>query len=90
LAPRGVGAFQLLYSKSQYAETHGIAPEHHLTRRSERRPRVPAGSDPEMQMNPYNMNEILFFMQNAGVQKFHADFTNHGGELGLFMFFQKS
>jgi hypothetical protein len=86
LAPRGVGAFQLLYSKSQYAETHGIAPEPHLNRRSDRRS---PGSDPEMQMNPYNMNEILFFIQNAGVQKLYADFTDHGGELGLFMFFQK-
>jgi hypothetical protein len=39
-------------------------------------------------MNPYNMTEILFLMQTAGVSRFHADFTDHGGELGLFLFFQ--
>jgi len=27
LAPQGIGAFQFLYSKSQYADTYGIAPE---------------------------------------------------------------
>jgi hypothetical protein len=34
------------------------------------------------------MHEILFLMQSRGVQRFHTEFTNHGGELGLFMFFQ--
>jgi len=87
LAPRGVGAFQFLYSKTQYADTHGIAPE---TRPARSGGRGPVGPDPEIQMNPYHMNEILFLMQNAGVQKFYADFTDHGGELGLFLFFQKS
>jgi len=45
------------------------------------------GVDPEIQMNPYNMNEILFLMQCRGVQQFHAEFSDHGGELGVFLFF---
>ncbi len=42
-----------------------------------------------MQMNPYNLREILFCLQRFGVQRFYAEFTDHGGELGVFLFFQK-
>jgi SAM-dependent methyltransferase len=88
LAPRGVGAFQFLYSKTQYADTYGIAPS--VISPADRKPPLVAASeaDPEMQMNPYNMNEILFLIQEIGVQRLHAEFTDHGGELGLFLFFQ--
>jgi hypothetical protein len=47
------------------------------------------GVDPVMQMNPYNMNSILFLMQENRVARFYADFTDHGGELGIFLFFQR-
>lgn len=46
-------------------------------------------SDPEMQMNPYNLSEILFSLQCSQIQRFHAEFTDHGGELGVFLLFQK-
>jgi SAM-dependent methyltransferase len=46
-------------------------------------------SDPEMQMNSYNLNELLFTIQMAGIKKFHTEFTDHGGELGVILFFQK-
>ncbi|HEV7912218.1 MAG TPA: class I SAM-dependent methyltransferase [Albitalea sp.] len=46
-------------------------------------------ADPEMQMNFYNLSELLFFVQRAGVKRFHVDFTDHGGALGVFLFFQK-
>ena len=38
-------------------------------------------------MNPYNMNEILFLMQCQGVQRIYIEFSDHGGELGVFIFF---
>jgi SAM-dependent methyltransferase len=87
LAPRGIGAFHLLYSKSRYADTHGTAPPTTLQIAAST-PR-PSGADPEIQMNPYNLNEILFLMQSAGARRFYTDFTDHGGELGVFLFFQK-
>jgi SAM-dependent methyltransferase len=89
LAPRGVGAFQFLYSKAQYAENFGIPPRA-ISGSREQRPRPPPDADPEMQMNPYNMNEILFLTQAAGARRLYTDFTDHGGELGLFIFFQLS
>jgi SAM-dependent methyltransferase len=48
-----------------------------------------APADPEMQMNYYNMSELMFIMQRAGVRRFHAEFADHGGALGVFLFFQK-
>lgn len=45
--------------------------------------------DPEMQMNYYNLSELCFIMLRAGVRSFHTEFTDHGGALGVFLFFQK-
>lgn len=50
---------------------------------------TPPGQDPEMQMNPYNLTELAFMIQSAGVERMHTTFTDHGGELGVFLFFQK-
>ena len=46
-------------------------------------------ADPEMNMNPYNLSELAFLMQSAGIQRVQADFTDHGGELGVFLYFRK-
>lgn len=45
--------------------------------------------DPEMQMNFYNLSEILFLLWDAGAKGSYADFTNHGGALGATLVFQK-
>lgn len=86
LRPGGIGAFQVTYSKSSYATTNGVAPVVHRSRGVVKS--RPLNSDPEIQMNAYNMNEWLFLMQRHGVVRFLADFTDHGGELGLFLFFK--
>ncbi len=71
LRPGGVGALQLTYSKTRFASTRGVAPPAPVTAPLLDVPAQPiaAGGDPEMQMNPYNMNEILFLMQRHGVQR---------------------
>jgi 2-polyprenyl-3-methyl-5-hydroxy-6-metoxy-1,4-benzoquinol methylase len=92
LRPGGVGALQLTYSKTRFASTCGVAPPAPITAPLLDVPAQPiaAGGDPEMQMNPYNMNEILFLMQHHGVQRFYVEFSDHGGELGVFLFFSLS
>lgn len=55
-----------------------------------RRPPLPVSSDPEMQMNYYNLSELMFILQREGVQRVCSEFTNHGGALGVYMFFQKA
>jgi SAM-dependent methyltransferase len=87
LRPGGVGAVQLTYSKTGFAQTHGIAPPSLLPPAAAAQP-VGTDADPEIQMNPYNMNEILFLLQKQRMSRFLAEFTDHGGELGVFLFFQ--
>jgi SAM-dependent methyltransferase len=84
----GVGAMHFAYSKDIYATTNGVPPPP-LRSVSINAEAPPSDADPEMQMNPYSMTEILFLMQKSGVYRFHAEFTDHGGELGIFLFFQK-
>jgi SAM-dependent methyltransferase len=86
LRPGGVGAIHLTYSKTRFAATHGIAPPEPPSPAAV--PQTPPpGADPEMQMNPYHMNEILFLMQCRGVQRTYVEFSDHGGELGVYLFF---
>ena len=47
------------------------------------------GQDPEMQMNQYNLNDLFFLIQSEGIRNIFLDFTDHGGELGAFLYFQK-
>jgi SAM-dependent methyltransferase len=86
LRPGGIGAIHLTYSKTRFASTYGVAlpaaPSPATKPQS-----IPIDADPEMQMNPYNMNEILFLLQGAGAQRIYVEFSDHGGELGVFLFF---
>lgn len=47
-------------------------------------------ADPGMQMNPYNMNQIFFKLQTFGIKNIYLDFTDHGGELGVYLYFKKT
>jgi SAM-dependent methyltransferase len=88
LAPGGVGAVHFCYSKSQFADSYGVSPvqNHSVPQPIER---TPLNRDPEMQMNPYNANELLFIVQAAGAHNSYLEFTDHGGELGIFLYFRK-
>ena len=50
---------------------------------------VSGRADPEMQMNYYNLSELMFILHRAGVHRIHSEFTDHGGALGMFLYFQK-
>ncbi len=96
LAPGGICAVQLTYSKQAYHATNGRPPERRPALRAKIkkllyklcRPAGSQGNDPEMQMNPYNLNEVFFLIQALPAQKLHVEFTDHGGELGVFLYFQ--
>ena len=64
---------------------------------SVRRPAQPVSAaasaqvaDPQMQMNFYNMSQLLFVLQRAGAGMVHTQLTDHGGAIGAFMFFRRS
>jgi cyclopropane fatty-acyl-phospholipid synthase-like methyltransferase len=44
---------------------------------------------PQMQMNTYDLNRLLLIMQKMNICEFHAEYTNHGGVLGVVLFFRK-
>ena len=88
MSPGGIGAIQLTYSKSHFAGTFGIAPSEMKPAHSPNQS-TSSNADPEIQMNPYNMNSVLFMLQENKVAQFYTEFTDHGGELGVFLFFRK-
>lgn len=90
IAPGGMGAIHVLYGKRIHAETYGMPPPKSGNGLPSLMKRVLApDADPEMQMNPYLLNEFLFLLQSAGVHRLHIEYTDHGGELGVFIFFRK-
>lgn len=103
LTEGGVGAIHITYAKARHPDTFGQPPappppapvptvldaRNSVLARLGMGPRAERTGDPEMQMNPYNLSELTFMLQTAGVQSFNAEFTDHGGELGVFLFFTK-
>jgi SAM-dependent methyltransferase len=88
LAPGGVGAIHFCYSKTVFAASYGVEPAGKQSL-LQRLASTHLRRDPEMQMNPYNITELLFILQASGVQRSYVEFTDHGGELGIFLYFGK-
>jgi ubiquinone/menaquinone biosynthesis C-methylase UbiE len=101
----GIGALHFTYAKDRYAENFGLPPTIRLaplkgflkklfqpimrgilSKNSNALRRV----DPDMQMNSHNLNEVLFLLQYNQISNFYAEFTDHGGELGILFLFQKT
>lgn len=104
VAPGGVGAVQVTYSKSHFAPHLGLPPpppppppqplrRRLIGRGNHAHPPVastaPPGADPLMLMNAYPLTPMFFLLQTAGITSVHTQFTDHGGELGVFLFFQR-
>ncbi len=96
LAPGGAAALHFTYS-TIFNRLHGSPPRlswrvRNRGNRILRRLRYgdsPNGPDPEMEMNSYSMNELMSIMQDARIRDFHARFTDHDGEFGVFLYFRK-
>lgn len=43
-----------------------------------------------MRMHAYTLNPLFHALQMSGVRRFHTEFTDHGGEMGMLLFFQKN
>jgi SAM-dependent methyltransferase len=101
-APGGVAALHVTYAKAVHADRYGAPPPIVAGRRRlsalkavaaklglVRRAPGAAEGDPVMQMNCYPLNDLLFIAQQARVYVAHMEFTDHGGELGVFFFLRK-
>ena len=104
IKPGGLGAIHITYGKAYYAGSFGNPPTPSETNttvvrsnnlawlkryRKDITPTTPKSGDPEMQMNAYSLSEIGFILQQAGIMRFFAEFTDHGGELGVILYFQR-
>lgn len=94
LASGGGGAIQLTYGRMRHQRKLGqetllsrslgglrqryVAFGRRLSRRA-----------PGMQMNAYPLNKVMFLLQASGVTRFFAEFTDHGGYLGITIYFSK-
>jgi SAM-dependent methyltransferase len=45
--------------------------------------------DPEMQMNYYNLSELMFVLQRAAVHRVQVELADHGGAFGALLIFQR-
>ena len=83
----GVAAIQITYSNTALATSYGVLPPN--LRIIPAQPSKP-GEDPVMLMSLNSLSELAFVMQTRGIPRFSAEFTDHGGALGVFLFFRKS
>jgi SAM-dependent methyltransferase len=98
LSEGGICAIQFTYSKAIFVKSYGVPPikwridDAYIKVKGLVRGLLGIKSpseDPEMQMNTYNLNELLFLIQSAGIHNIHMEFRDHRGELGVFLYFQK-
>lgn len=105
LRPGGVAALHVTYGKAYHADRLGVppppAPPPPPSSASRWSLKRLAGSgaaasgaeaparDPVMHMYAYPLNELLFLVQQAGVRRSFVEFTDHGGELGVFLFLHR-
>lgn len=100
IEPGGIGVLQITFAWDLHASHLGIPPppapppppvpawRQYLRKVRERAPVEPVNTDPEMQMNFYNMSQVLFMVQRSGVTQLHMELTDHGGAIGAFLYFQ--
>jgi SAM-dependent methyltransferase len=103
IRPSGIGAIQVTFAMDAYADSFGQCPvvtestsrkwtriiRSWRTKSAVAQPALPSNGDPEMQMNMYNLSELVFVLQRAGAQRVLMEMSNHGGALGAFLYFRK-
>ncbi|MCA3242678.1 MAG: class I SAM-dependent methyltransferase [Rubrivivax sp.] len=99
LRPGGIAALHYTYAKAYHPDSFGQPPPPPPARRSRWRWRFAAGpapaatdlpqADPAMQMYAHPINDLLFLAHQAGVRRSYVEFTDHGGELGVVLYFQR-
>jgi SAM-dependent methyltransferase len=94
LDEHGTAALHVTFAKRKYAFNLGVQPAHRrlLTQTGLRLNRLTSPlrrGDPEMQMNPYNLNRLLFLFMQKGLKSGGFRFTDHVGNLGTMFYVQR-
>jgi hypothetical protein len=94
LAKGGCAALHMTYGRTKYRDNLGVQPLGHRLARRVRYPlsrwsRRLRNRDPQMQMNLYDINRVLFLAQQSGVQGGGFRFTDHAGYLGAILYLKR-
>jgi ubiquinone/menaquinone biosynthesis C-methylase UbiE len=94
VAKQGVGVIHLTFAKTKFDKNQGIAPNtlsYYLkTKLVEFKKKLfNSSNEPEMQMNLHSLNQTIFILQQAGIDQFYAETTNHDGAIGVILYFKK-
>ncbi|MGC8517982.1 MAG: hypothetical protein ACP5P4_05555 [Steroidobacteraceae bacterium] len=46
-------------------------------------------SAPHLQMNNYRLERLFLMLQRSRIDELHVEFTDHGGYLGVVLYFRK-
>lgn len=95
----GICAIHFIYSHAKLGKDYRLPPfelktnfyklvKKHLKKKIIRN--QPLSKDPEMQMNLYNLDELLLIIQSKGIKNININFTNHDDVLGVFLYFQNN
>ena len=94
LEPGGAAALHLTYARSRYAYNFGAQPPVRRVLRELGRPLARLahrlrGGDPAMPMHPYDLNRVLFLVQQHGMESGGFRLTDHAGNLGAILFLRR-
>jgi SAM-dependent methyltransferase len=94
VAKGGCAVLHMTYARNKYRDNLGVQPfGHNLVRRIRyplsRLSRRLRNRDPQMQMNAYDINRVLFLAQQQGVQSGGFRFTDHTGHLGVILYLKR-
>jgi cyclopropane fatty-acyl-phospholipid synthase-like methyltransferase len=79
----GVAALHLTYSRADAGPDQVRAESARQLASNQR------SAEPVMQMNGYDLNWIFHILQISGVRRFHTEFSDHGGPMGVLLMFCK-
>lgn len=97
VAKNGVGVIHLTFAKTKFKKNFGIAPNTILGQMKSALVQFKKftsnifnpSNDPEMQMNLHSLNQAFFILQEAGINEFYTETTNHEGAIGMTIYFKK-
>jgi len=89
VAEGGVGAIHATYASRRHARNHGRATlwDRRPSLRFWRPPARDLPGDPDMRMYHHDLNELTYLLQAGGIDDVRMAFTDHAGEMGVFLFF---
>ena len=93
LTPGGIAAIHVTYEKANHRSTllQKIVKTIKVILRPLRQLRsfyLPP-TDPELQMNPYPLNDLFLIIQSLAIDEIYVNLTDHGGEFGVYLLFRK-